>query len=64
MTPQERLRAIGMIQVGLSHRQVAVTLNCDHGIIDRLLDLYIWTGMTKDKPHRRVLGDPVDVCKR
>ena len=26
MTPQERLRAIGMIQAALSHRQVAVTL--------------------------------------
>ena len=49
MTPQERLRAIGMIQAGLSHRQVAVTLNRDHRIIDGLWDWYIQTGMTTDR---------------
>ena len=38
VTPQERLRAIGMIQAGLSHRQVAVTVNRDQRIIDRLWD--------------------------
>ena len=38
MTPQERLRAKGMIQAGLSHRQVAVTVNRDQRIIDRLWD--------------------------
>ena len=48
-TPQERLRAIGMIQAGLSHRQVAVTLNRDHRVIDRLLDRYIQTGITTDR---------------
>ena len=49
MTPQERLRAIGMIQAGFSHRQVAVTLNRDHRIIDRLWDRYIQTGTTTDR---------------
>ena len=49
MTPQERLRAIEMIQAGLSHRQVVVTLNRDHRIIDRLWDRYIQTGMTTDR---------------
>ena len=49
MIPQERLRAIGMIQAGLSHRQVAVTLNRDHRIIDRLWDRYIQTGMITDR---------------
>ena len=49
MTPQERLRAIGMIQARLSHWQVAVTLNRDHRIIDRLWDRYIQTGTTTDR---------------
>ena len=49
MPPQERLRAIGMIQAGLSHRQVAVTLNRGHRIIDRLWNRYIQTGMTTDR---------------
>ena len=49
MTPQVGLRAIGMIQDGLSHRQVAVTLNRDQRIIDRLWDRYIQTGMTTDR---------------
>ena len=38
-----------MIQAGLSHRQVAVTLNRDHRIIDRLWDRYIQTGPTTDR---------------
>ena len=49
MTPQERLRAIRIIQAGLSHWQVAVTLNCDHRIIDHLWDGYIQIGMTTDR---------------
>ena len=49
MTPQKRLRVIGMIQIALSHRQVAVTLNRNHRIIDRLWDRYIQTGMTTDR---------------
>ena len=49
MYPQERLRAIGMIQSGLLHRQVDVTLNRDHRVIDRLWDWYIQTGMAIDR---------------
>ena len=62
MTPQERLRAIGMIHAGLSQWQVAVTLNRDHRIIDRLWDRYIQTGTTTDK--RAFWETPCDVCKR
>lgn len=50
MTPQERLRAIGMIQAGLSNRQVAVNLNRDHRIIDHLWNRYIQTGSVSDRP--------------
>ena len=50
MTPEERLRAIGMIQAGVTHRRVAVALNRDHRIIDRLWDRYIQTGSTMDRP--------------
>ena len=50
MTPEERLRVIGMIQAGSMHRKVAIALNRDHRIIDHLWDQYIQTGMTKDRP--------------
>ena len=50
MTPQEHLRAIGMIQAGITNRQVAIALNCDHRIIDRLWDRDVQTGTTTDRP--------------
>lgn len=50
LTPQERLRAIGMIEAGSTHRQVAIALNRDHRIIDRLWDRYELTGTTTDRP--------------
>ena len=50
MIPEERLRVIGMIQAGSTHRQVAITLNRDRRIIDRLWDEYIQTGTTTDRP--------------
>ena len=50
MTPKEWLSAIGMIQAGSAHRKVAITLNCDHRIIDRLCDRYIQTETTIDRP--------------
>ena len=53
MTPQERLRAIGMIQAGMTHRQVAIALNRDHRIIECLWDRYVQTGMTTDRPRSR-----------
>ena len=49
MTSQERLRAIGMIQAGMTHRQVAIAFNRDHRIIDRLWDRYVQTGTTTDR---------------
>ena len=50
MTPQEHLRAIGMIQAEITHRQVAIALNRDHRIIFRLWNRYVWTGTTTDRP--------------
>ena len=39
-----------MIQAGITHRQVAIALNRDHRIIDRLWDRYVQTGTTTDRP--------------
>ena len=50
MTPQEHLRTIGMIQAEITHRQVAIALNRDHRIIDRLWDRYVQTETTADRP--------------
>lgn len=50
MTPQDRFRAIGMIQAGMAHCQIAIALNRDHRIIDRLWDRFIQTGTTTDRP--------------
>ena len=49
MTQQECLRAIGMIQAGITHRQVPIALNRHHRIIDRLWDRHVKTGTTSDR---------------
>ena len=51
MTQQERLRAIGMVQAEITHRQVAIALNRHHRIIDRLWDRHLKTGTTSDRQH-------------
>ena len=47
---QERLHAVAMIQTGLSHRHVALVLNRDRRVIDRLWNRFTQTGSVTDMP--------------
>ena len=50
VTLQERLHAVAMIQTGLSHRHVALVLNRDCRVIDRLWNIFTHTGSVTDMP--------------
>ena len=50
LTPQQQNRAVGMIESGQSHNQVARQFNVDHKVIDRLWDRYQTTGTTVERP--------------
>ena len=47
---QERLHAVAMIHTGLSHRHVALVLNRDRRVIDRLWNRFTQTGSVTDMP--------------
>ena len=50
LTAEERERAIGMVQLGVSYAHVARILNCTKLTITRLIQRYMMTGRTADRP--------------
>lgn len=50
LSPEERWRAVGMVQMGATHAHVATTLGCARITITRLMRRYRQTGRTVDMP--------------
>ena len=50
LTTEQRLGAVGMMETGLSHREVAGRIECGRCVIDKLAARYQETGWVVDRP--------------
>lgn len=52
LTPGERPKALGMVEAGMNHAEVAWRLNCNHSTISHFFRRIKTTGVTHHNPRR------------
>ncbi|XP_041349340.1 uncharacterized protein LOC121368667 [Gigantopelta aegis] len=50
LTPEQRERALGMIQMGTTHAHIARTFGCSRVTVTNLMQRYMQTGQTSGRP--------------